>query len=312
MQCGPNPKPARPAPKAKNLLMSKFSTYTDLWDTFNLGDDSEYRLQGEMKDAFGFYAFRSYPTTSKFKDFQCVLKVMDYEDNDDDVTEFTIAADMKDRKDQSRDAPIDLRTSDIKFDHETGNFLLENKIVSGKEALDYVWGLHLSPTFKVRGFPLRLKRATVTLIGEFCSLLDSIGEWVLQKLFGYKLDLTFESIHKGYKSSQMKVDDSTQRITSLGESTTFEIFKVKIKTSSGLYWCFFVAFLSIIRKYITPQFGGIFSNPTYGLAWSVILLWFIDRILPRAILHFVNFAIRTRTWFLWNFASLRKVWFFYV
>lgn len=290
--------------------MSRFSTVEQMWKSFGLEEDSGYRFQGKLEDVFGFYLFRAYPPALGLADREGVIKVIDR--NAADVTEIEIQVHIRDGGGiWGGRGPIDIMTSNITYDHRNGRFTLSGKQASGKEVLDFSWGLHLSPTFPIRGFPLRAKRKFAQFIRAICFFCNRVGEWMLESMFGYTLQKKLENIHRGYSSSQMIVNEKKRTVLSLGESATFDVFNVKVKTTSGLYWCIIVAIISVTKGHFPQRLSGILSNATFSLAWSILLLWIIDKVLPRFILHFVNLSMRLGFSLIWRFASIRAKWGFY-
>jgi hypothetical protein len=177
------------------------------------------------------------------------------------------------------------------FDHHSGTFLDHtHEPLSGEQILEIVYKAHCDTAHRKRGRIIRAKLKYQSFASAFFGVIINILISILTKLFGRTLDdnETSSGYYRGYQRKNLK-KLSTESL---------DVFGYKTARSVIILFCLIAAVAFFIKYQFgiqTPYLSKVFSDSFLALTHSLILLWFLDVVMPLILFHIINFLIKTRT-----------------
>ena len=297
-----------------------FRKSEQLIDKFGLHKRSEYVEATPFTKKIGFSVQRQYPEKSKFKpptkkdgspDTYAIIgisyepnrmasakqnlvpisakvsafsrfssKDWDYDfDNEDCPTEDSVIASKKTPK------PVDLSVfNQYMYDHDRDVFLnADGKTIEGISIIDDLYERHLATVDKFKGLVFRWKLASQNRFAAFCEALREVLKWLLKKICGRALepDEAMRGIWGDYRPEDMK----------LLNTESFVIFGYKTSINVMVTFCILILVGSLIVYWTSlslPWFNGIAKNSLLVVVFSILIISFLDRMLPKLFFLAIN------------------------
>ncbi len=189
-------------------------------------------------------------------------------------------------------APIELNYENaFYYNHADPQFyeITTGQALTGVEILEKVYTDHCD-TVRLKGVKLRLKLRSQSYGISFLNKLVRVLTKALTSLFGRTLDDS-DSISvyfSGYKRENLK-KLSTESITVFGYSTARRVIILFcLLVASSFTWYFLAGGNSTYLR-------TVFSNSFLSLAFSILIIWILDVIVPVLLLHMINIVIKMRS-----------------
>lgn len=182
--------------------------------------------------------------------------------------------------------------NDFFYDHTAHRFIdKQNCEIRGIGILDYVFTEHCKTTGLIRSFGIRTRKKTQwTVIGLLGGLVDKLI-WIQKNVFGRELD---ESVSLSQSITGYRREDFKKLNTE-----SFDVLGYKASKAVIIIFSFltFVGYAIKFRTGLsTPYLRAIFSNSFLALTHSILVVWFLDLILPNLLFFAINGVIKFRAW----------------
>ena len=186
--------------------------------------------------------------------------------------------------------------SDFYYNHEKERFIdTQDRQYRPRELLDHIFELHFDTIHLWKGLWLRARLAwRGRMVGMF-SLLSSLIIWCLKVAFGRTLgnDDKMDIYFRGCQPGDFK---------RLNEDT-IEIFGYRAGRSTIILFCviiLFGGFLAYPVGYTEGPVAYISSSNIMSLAFTILMLWLLDVLVPWVIIKLLSSIIRLRKWLLFK------------
>jgi hypothetical protein len=198
------------------------------------------------------------------------------------------------------ETPLDIYSND-EFYYDIGSSRFrkaDGELIEPREILDALVELHLSPTYRWRGFLIRRARRFHNRRIRGLDWAEAIITQMLIRVFGRKLteDSNFAYL-KGYKRM---VSTSAETLEILG----FKASKPVIVLFSGLSLSAYLAGKFFHRAHVLKEIGN--SN-LYSITFAVIGLYLLDNAVPATLFWSLNRVISIRTSLLLRKVDIRRL-----
>jgi hypothetical protein len=227
------------------------------------------------------------PISAKVSVFsRYVSKHWDYDFSDKKCpTEESVIASKKTPK------PIDLSAFDeYAYDHDDGVFLdAKGCVIEGMAIIDDLFKSHLATVDKFDGWVFRGKLASRDKAGSFCEILSKFLKRLLSITCGRSLesDKLMRGIWVEYRAEDMKLL-KTERIDVFGYKASKNVivtFCTMLLTGYSLFhW----------TSMSSTWLKGVTNNSLLSLAFSILLIGFLDQVLPSLFLRAINWLTKLR------------------
>jgi hypothetical protein len=272
----------------------------------------------------GFSVQRAYPSTPRFK--PAILK----DGQPDTVALIHVLLDSESQTESKDSAPVKVRASkysrylahhfDYNFEDPTSpteeslalskkgrqpidlifenEFFLDSKsgqlcqkngaLLDGKKLLDKVYDQHIASLNTLH--PLRVKLASLSWIGSFAGLVETISRFLFTKALGRELvtDNEMRFLFKGYPPENVR-KLSTDSI---------KLFEYLVPKEVAILFCALIAifFASFHAAGLSSGYlSKIFSTPFLTITHVILLLFLLNEVVPYLLRLALNWAIVYRT-----------------
>lgn len=312
-----------------SLVNYEFKNTSEFLSIFNLDNNSRYEGVTHLQDSkIGFSVLRAYPTDIRYKPattksgrpdtfaliymsygssektsdernpqhIPITVRIVKYskylsQHFDYNFEDENCPTEESIRRSKVTPQPIGLDyIDDFFFDHRKKKFFDQSKRqYKGIELLDKVFDDHCNTIHPVKGFKLRAKLKTqFGLINIFNVLIEKIP-WILNRIFGRTLEEenNRSAFLHGYKREHFK-KLSTESI---------DISGYKASKSVIILFCVLVAVIYVIKYKFglrSEYLESIASSTLLAPIHLIILLWFLDVVLPNGIFLLLNRLIKGR------------------
>ncbi|MEK6742421.1 MAG: hypothetical protein AABZ15_02365 [Nitrospirota bacterium] len=177
------------------------------------------------------------------------------------------------------------------FDHDDNHFHDESgRTLTGREILEKAYKDHCDTVHILKGLKIRFKLRSQSFGIAVLDIVVRQLTNILSSIFGRTLDDS-DSISvylSGYKREDLK-KLSTESLTIFEYSTSRRVIILFCFLAvSGFTWYYFAA---INNKYLK----AIFENSFLTLTFSIVIIWFLDVVVPVLIFRLINMFIKLRT-----------------
>lgn len=302
-----------------------FKSAEELKEAFKLADCTEYEKFTPFNKDLGFSVQRAYPEQSRFKpptkkdgtpDSYALIGILyepgraspdkpkivpisgnvsvfsryisknwDYDFTDSGCpTEESVTASKKTPR------PVDLSAFDeFAYDHERDVFLnASGEVIDGMDIINGLYDDHLATIDKFKGIVFRWKLDSQNKAVALCGVFREALKWLLRKICGRSLepDEAMRGIWDNYRPEDMK----------LLKTESINVFGYKASKNVIITFCILIiAGYTVVKfaKFLSAWLAGIGNNSLLGFCFSILIISFLDHILP--------------TFFLWSINSLTKL-----
>lgn len=187
--------------------------------------------------------------------------------------------------------PISLDYIDVfYYDHQARGFVdKKGDSISGKQILDRVFADHCDTTHWIKGVGLRIRLRSRSYRITLLSFTAEFLLFLLRRFFGRTVENrdSISSFYNGYKDADFK------RLS----TDSVDVFGYRASRSVVVIFCGVAALVYGIKYYFsikTPYLSAIFSQSFLSVVHAVILLWFLDVMIPILLFRLANKAIKLR------------------
>ena len=189
-------------------------------------------------------------------------------------------------------APIELNYENaFYYDHGDNHFHEESgRVLTGVEVLEKAYKDHCDTVHLLKGLKLRLKLRSQSLSISLLDIIVRLLTKALSSIFGRTLDDSdaISVYFSGYKRENLK-KLSTESLTIFGYSTARRVIILFCLLAVMAFTWYFLS--DSKSKYLK----AVFSNSFLSLAFSIVIIWILDVVIPVLLFCFINIAIKMRT-----------------
>ncbi|MCK4820002.1 hypothetical protein KA005_29830 [bacterium] len=304
-----------------------FTSANDLKKAFSVEDRPEYIEFTPFNNEIGFNVKRAYPEESRFKapvkkdgtpDTYALIGILyqpgrcssikpnivpvsawisvsskfPYEHGDYDFSNAECPTEDSVLASKKTPRPVELTVFDqYAYDHNNDKFLdADDKIVEGISIIDDLFGNHLATVDQFKGLIFRWKLASRNKAGALYGTAIGIIKWLLRTICGRTLEQTSikNGLWRGYSLEDMK----------LLKTESIDVFGYKASKNVIVTFCSllllgysFIHWTPISFSWLT----GVANNSLLAFAFSILLLSFLDHVLPKIFFLSIN-ALNKRRW----------------
>jgi hypothetical protein len=173
---------------------------------------------------------------------------------------------------------------DKRFYDDTG------KTFTGLEVLEKVYSDHCDTVHLLKGLKLRFKLRSQSFGIFILDCLVKLLTKTLSLVFGRTLDdsHSISVFFSGYKRENLK-KLNTESLSIFGYSTARRVIVLFCLLTIFVFSYYF--FSSEKNKYLKT----VFSNGFLSLAFSIVIIWILDVVVPVMLFHLINILIKIRT-----------------